>query len=565
MHEEQNNMSVGVTHIWPYSKLVNPEAQPFSNEREEDVWDELRSLTFDDDVRGDIGVAVHSTFHHNADANDFKKRLEEDDVVNSRVKFYHPREVKLNIHRPATPEHTFQPLRSVDEEFKLGPDGWEEVPDASALIVITAEPARDEKETRAIPFHLGSKADAENVIKQHRNHEICALVLWYPDDAHQLKYLAMVRSRCPELPIYIFHCDYRTDRYGVEREGQPRDVRELFETQSTFEKEVEMKWVIERIAYEGESTWFAALPKQMKTWVMLCVVKALLTGSPLFGDERFRVSNKSKRVIYLIPEAGRGSVKKRLKLLDLMGFLYDPITNPEGKLFVRTLSAGQKIKLTDPMLLEFAKDADIFIDTAVRYLEGDENSVKDVKVLTENVLNLLSVGARSVWAAHHAAKGFESATTMTLQNMFRGSGEFGAALTNAYGMCQTEEKTSTLHFHAIVGRDLDELIPDMILQGRPYLNETGNFRVVNAGAEKFSGRNSKSGPKADPLLKEKIELARSTPGSLQDKVNAINEKFGSDHVASTIGRWLKGFDETKEDVSKLLQDLNCKGESANEL
>ena len=100
-------------------------------------------------------------------------------------------------------------------------------------------------------------------------------------------------------------------------------------------------------------------------------------------------------------------------------------------MFVRTLSAGEKIKLNDPIMLEFSKEADIFIDTAVRYLEGDENSVKDVKVLTENVLNLLSVGARSVWAAHHAAKGFESATTMTLQNMFRGSGEFGAALTNA--------------------------------------------------------------------------------------------------------------------------------------
>jgi hypothetical protein len=29
-----------------------------------------------------------------------------------------------------------------------------------------------------------------------------------------------------------------------------------------------------------------------------------------------------------------------------------------------------------------------------------------------------------------------------------------------------------------VGRDLDELIPDMILQGRWYLFDTGNFKVA---------------------------------------------------------------------------------------
>src|SRR5713226_7689118 len=120
MQEHTNN--VGVTHVWPCSKLVNPEAQSFSNEREADVWDELRDLTFDEDVTGKVFVALHTSLNHDAYAGDFKREIEQDDVVNNRVTFYRPREVEFNVHRPATREHAFQPLRSVDEEFMFGAD-----------------------------------------------------------------------------------------------------------------------------------------------------------------------------------------------------------------------------------------------------------------------------------------------------------------------------------------------------------------------------------------------------------------------------------------------------------
>ena len=114
----EHTTNVGVTHIWPYSKLVNPEAQPFSDERGADVWDELRDLTFDEDLRGNICVALHASLNHDAYAGDFKREIEKDHVVNNRVTFYRPREVEFNVHHPATPEHTFQRLRGVDEEFR---------------------------------------------------------------------------------------------------------------------------------------------------------------------------------------------------------------------------------------------------------------------------------------------------------------------------------------------------------------------------------------------------------------------------------------------------------------
>lgn len=355
-------------------------------------------------------------------------------------------------------------------------------------------------------------------------------------------YLPWVLQQCPDLVVY--HIDWEWYEYKPTNEDEEclvrlgNDPADTWDTQSEVENEEDLPWVIEGIAHVGESTWFGGLPKTGKTWTMLCVVKALLTGEPLFGDDRLKVQ-PAKRCIYLCPEAGRGSIKKRLKMLGLIEHLYDPITNPEGRLYLQTLSKGKKIALTDPVLLELAKGADIFIDTAVRYLEGDENAVKDVRVLTENILNLLAVGARSVWVAHHAPKGFENASTMSLQNMFRGSGEFGAALTNAYGICTEEEATTKLRFHTITGRDLDEFVPDMILQGRPYLFDTGNFKVISTDAEPFSG---KGGKPADSLKQQKIEFARGVVGSWQEKAEAVNAQFGSKHDRSTICKWLQPFD-----------------------
>ena len=363
-------------------------------------------------------------------------------------------------------------------------------------------------------------------------------LVFYAQDENQKTHLPWVLEQCPDLVVY--HIDAEWYDYEPINEDEEclvplgGDPAEVWDTRTDVENEKDLPFVIKGIAHEGESTWIGALPKVGKTWVLLCIALALLTGLPLFGDDRLTVPNKAKRCIYLCPEAGRGSIKKRLKMLGLIEHLYDPITNPDGRLYLQTLSKGRKISLTDPVLLELVVGADIFVDTAVRYLEGDENAVKDVRVLTENILNLLAVGARSVWVAHHAPKGFENASSMTLQNMFRGSGEFGAALTNAYGLCTEDEATTKIRLHCICGRDLDEPIPDMILQGRPHLYETGNFKVVDADAAP-----RKAGSPGDDKKKEKVQFALTLDGSYQQKADAINERFGTRHDRSTVRKWLK--------------------------
>jgi hypothetical protein len=392
------------------------------------------------------------------------------------------------------------------------------------------------KQTLERRLHLGTYCNMVEVKKLLVENNASMLIIPDPNTVEDdLRYLPELMKQLPHLDVVIFYSCHA--QWGVVVEGGEVDKNDAWDTKSEVENENDLPWAIEQIAHVGESTWFGALPKVGKTWVLLCILLALLTGWSLFGDERFKVPHKAKRVIYLCPEAGRGSIKKRLKLLGLIDYLYDPITNPDGVLYLQTLSKP-KIALNDPLLLELAKDADVFIDTAVRYLDGSENDVKDVKIVTENVLNLLTKGARSVWVAHHSAKGFENASSMTLGNMFRGSGEFGAAGTNFYGLCTEDEATTRIRFHCICGRDLDELIPDMILQGRPYLSTISNFGIIDNNAGEWEG-NAKSGRKEDSQKKEKVAYARTIQGSLQAKADAVNEKFDSDHPKSTIGTWLK--------------------------
>jgi hypothetical protein len=79
---------------------------------------------------------------------------------------------------------------------------------------------------------------------------------------------------------------------------------------------------------------------------------------------------------------------------------------------------------------------------------------------------------------------------------------------------------------------------------RPWIDETGDLKLVvppGTGTPlREQKRNTKSGPK-DLDRQAKIDFAKSIEGSLQDKANAVNAKFGTAYVKSTVGEWLKPF------------------------
>ena len=235
-----------------------------------------------------------------------------------------------------------------------------------------------------------------------------------------------------------------------------------------------------------------------------------------------------------------------LRKLGTVDHLYDSVTNTEGRLFVQTLSSRDKLKLDDAVLLQAVQGADVFVDPIIRYIEGEENNASDQRILSNKLLALISAEARSVWCAHHSPKAFKDVTDITTQNVLRGTGEFAAFPDLIFGVLKTNDETSRLYIKCTDARDDDEYLGDFEVEMRPWIDETGDLKlVVPPGTGTPLREQRRNRPKIDSAKQAKIDFAKSVDGSLQDKVNAVNEKFGSKHGRSTIADWLKEFDEDK--------------------
>lgn len=174
-------------------------------------------------------------------------------------------------------------------------------------------------------------------------------------------------------------------------------------------------FLIDGFLTEDAITVVAAPVAQRKSIIALNVVHSLVTGEPLFGH--FRVEKRPTRVLYLCPEMGIQSYAARLKSIGLAPYL--------GKTLFCTTMASDPFQLGDltPSELEGAV---VVLDTAIRFLKGDESSAAEMSIFAATVFRLIKDGAASVLMLHHSKKGTSEATELTLDNVMRGSGELGA-------------------------------------------------------------------------------------------------------------------------------------------
>jgi hypothetical protein len=176
-------------------------------------------------------------------------------------------------------------------------------------------------------------------------------------------------------------------------------------------------------------------------------------------------------VLYLCPEVGLGPLAHRLKLFRLLPFV------KSGELCIRSLSAPD-VPLMDPRILRAADGADVFLDTAVRFMEGEENSATEQRVFAKNLFTLLSAGARTVVGLHHSPKFSKKADTMNLENALRGTNELGAMLSTAWGTKLVDQETTRLYVQNLKPRDFDP-VGAFTLEGRPHIDLTGDFKMVD--------------------------------------------------------------------------------------
>ena len=199
-------------------------------------------------------------------------------------------------------------------------------------------------------------------------------------------------------------------------------------------------------------------------------VRALLDGDPLFGY--FAVPRRSHRVLYLIPECTLPPFCTRIKLFHLHEYARS------DRLLIRTLSSKQDLSLADSRLLKAVKGADLFLDTAVRFMDGAENDVESARRFANTLFGLLSAGARTITAAHHAPKAFSNQEFMSLENVLRGSGDLGAAICTAWGLRQIDATKNRIYVQNVKPRDFQPCEP-FIVEGRPHLDRTGYFAMTH--------------------------------------------------------------------------------------
>lgn len=246
----------------------------------------------------------------------------------------------------------------------------------------------------------------------------------------------------------------------------------IFHTYEEFEDAPPISFAIESFLQNGCATMIAGLSGHGKTLAMLSIAKSLLNShkhKKLW--HQFRVLETASRVLYLTPESGITPFKDRLKRFHIYHYL------EEGRLLVHTLSKGLSPALSDPRILEAAKDAYVFLDPIIRFEEGNENeAVDNQRGLATDIFALLGAGARAVIAAHHAPKNFAKETVMTLENMLRGTGDIGAMVATAWGTKQLDAEKNIIHIENLKARDFEPGGPFQII-GRPYINEEGDFRI----------------------------------------------------------------------------------------
>jgi len=305
--------------------------------------------------------------------------------------------------------------------------------------------------------------------------------------------------------------------------------RTLFHTYEEIVNVPPVRFAIEGFLQEEGITLIGGLAGHGKTLAMLATVRALLEGGKLF--HHFQVNQPAKRVIYLIPEAGLGPFLTRLRTFRLLDYVQD------GRLFFRTLSAPGSLSLADSRLLDAVNGADVFLDTAVRFMVGDENSASEQKMFADTLFGLQRAGARTITGAHHSPKSFGKDSYMTLENVLRGSGDIGAMLCTCWGLSQINAATNSIFIQNVKPRDFQPCEP-FIIQGRPSIDQTGYFELTHPPGTAGSLGDSKAHAGRPEMHNKDDKIRQAEKMHAEGKtVREIANAIGVSH--GSVGGWLR--------------------------
>jgi hypothetical protein len=283
--------------------------------------------------------------------------------------------------------------------------------------------------------------------------------------------------------------------------------------------QTDLEFVVEGMIPTETTTAIAGLAGHGKSWIALSIAKALIKGPGKLWNH-FEIKKKYS-VLYLTPEVGDKSLRKRLRSLHMDKFL---ITD----FMTRTFSQGPMLPLDHADVIAAAKDRVVFLDTTVCFIRGDENTAADNKNgLRKMVLELLAAGAIAVIILHHAPKQFETQDYMTLETALRGSGDIGAMIGACYGIKFIVRDTSgrsPIQVECLKPRDFDGPDPFQLVL-RDHIDKTGDLKLLKKPGEckSLSHEQKDSKPKDRKQIRDELLIKNTNEGLTPTQIAALPE------------------------------------------
>jgi hypothetical protein len=301
------------------------------------------------------------------------------------------------------------------------------------------------------------------------------------------------------------------------------DWREHYHTLDEIKNAPPVNFLIEGFLETDGVTAIAAPVCQRKSLIAMNIARALLTGEKLF--DYFAVTRKPERVIYLCPEMGIQSFAERVKDFGMLEYT--------GKtFFCRTMSAQGEFTL-DLLTPEQLKGSVVILDTAIRFLKGDEDKSEDMRVFAAEIFRLIRDGALSVVMLHHSRKGTSKDNELTLENTMRGSGELGAFLASCWAtrlQDPTEPYDSASYLVNVKQRDF---------KSKPFeasADDKGIMRIVGEPGNATLRVNNVGAPAdADGRQAEALEFIKNNITLSNAKTSKALAELGITRSAAWVG------------------------------
>jgi len=201
------------------------------------------------------------------------------------------------------------------------------------------------------------------------------------------------------------------------------DWRTHYHTREETENAPKPEFLIDGFLQRQAIVGLAGYVGHKKSLIAQNVAYSLCSGSPLFGC--FRVLRKPSRVLYLCPEMALIGFANRITRIGLLPFVGETF-------FYATMSLQNGVIRLPEVTKEEVDGAVIVLDTAIRFIDGDENSSQHMKELAVQAFNLIRAGAEAVIVLAHSNKEMVKSTELTLDNAMRGSSELTAFLSSCW-------------------------------------------------------------------------------------------------------------------------------------